>query len=263
MNPKIISILGCGWLGFQLGKFLTTQGYHVKGSTTTSSKLPELRKAGIDGYLFALGNPSSEIPADFLVADWLILSLPPAGLSDYAEELTSILRELPDIKVIMISSTAVYPNTNKHVTEKDAVYRKSPHSGLDLLGLEDTIATAGNCTILRLGGLYGPERHPGKFLAGKTELSNGKAPVNLVHLEDVIKVVHEVIIHKITGEVFNVVAGQHPTREEFYRKAAFTQGLVPPQFSENDDLSFKIVDNKKIRAQLSYSFIHDNPMNDL
>ena len=39
--------------------------------------------------------------------------------------------------------------------------------------------------ILRLAGLVGPGRHPGRFFAGKSA-PDGQHGVNLVHLEDVI-----------------------------------------------------------------------------
>ena len=39
---KTISILGCGWLGHPLAKFLISENFIVKGSTTTISKLISL-----------------------------------------------------------------------------------------------------------------------------------------------------------------------------------------------------------------------------
>ena len=45
-----ISILGCGWLGLPLAKKLIENGYEVKGSTTSESKLELLKNAGISPY---------------------------------------------------------------------------------------------------------------------------------------------------------------------------------------------------------------------
>lgn len=33
-----ISVPGCGWLGYSLGKYLISKGYHVKESSTTEHK---------------------------------------------------------------------------------------------------------------------------------------------------------------------------------------------------------------------------------
>ncbi|MGO1586087.1 MAG: NAD(P)-binding domain-containing protein, partial [Mesonia sp.] len=49
-----IAILGCGWLGFPLAQKLVKEGYHVKGTTTTSGKLEKLEEAGIQSFLISL-----------------------------------------------------------------------------------------------------------------------------------------------------------------------------------------------------------------
>jgi len=41
-------------------------------------------------------------------------------------------------------------------------------------------------TVIRLAGLIGPGRNPARFFAGKTNIPNGNAPVNLIHLDDCI-----------------------------------------------------------------------------
>lgn len=263
MENKSIAILGCGWLGTALAKSLIHQGYRVSGSTTTLGKVATLKNSGIDAHLFALGNQSKTLPPEFLNADWLIISTPPAILNQSLDELTSQLKNLPELKLIMISSTAVYPSNNRIAKEEDAIHQKSPHSGIDLLNLENRMRELGNCTTLRLGGLYGPLRHPGSFLAGKKGLNNGNAPVNLVHQEDVIGVLSLILQNRIVGEIFNVVAGKHPSRKEFYQKAAAEISLPVPDFKSEKPESFKIVDNEKVRTSLSYVFKHDDPMDDL
>ena len=48
---KTVSILGCGWLGKPLAVSLLQEGYEVKGSTTSESKLSDLEALGIESYL--------------------------------------------------------------------------------------------------------------------------------------------------------------------------------------------------------------------
>jgi nucleoside-diphosphate-sugar epimerase len=263
MENKSIAILGCGWLGTALAKSLMQQGYRVSGSTTTLGKVDVLKGFGIDAHLFSLGNPSKIFPAEFLNADWLIISTPPAILNQSLTELTSQLKNSPELKIIMISSTAVYPTNNLIVKEDDAIHQISSHSGIDLLHIENSMQKLKNCTILRLGGLYGPKRHPGSFLAGKKGLNNGNAPVNLVHQEDVIGIISIILQQKIVDEVFNVVASEHPSRKEFYQKAATAIALPLPEFKSENTTSFKIVDNQKVKTSLLYEFKHDDPMNDM
>jgi nucleoside-diphosphate-sugar epimerase len=51
-------------------------------------------------------------------------------------------------------------------------------------------------------------------------ISDGETPVNLIHQTDVIRAVSMLINQKITGEIFNLCSPEHPTRKEYYNKAA-------------------------------------------
>src|SRR4051812_47689963 len=81
-NKRIVSLLGCGWLGFPLGISLLERGYAVKGTTRTSDKLIRMKNAGIDPYLvhFSPLEPDPDL-MEFLKADMLIISIPPGGKS--------------------------------------------------------------------------------------------------------------------------------------------------------------------------------------
>ena len=75
-------------------------------------------------------------------------------------------------------------------------------------------------TILRFSGLVGPGRHPGRFFAGKKNIPNGKAPVNLIHLQDCIDLTLLILRKEAFGYTFNAAAPHHPQRQEFYTTAA-------------------------------------------
>ena len=78
-------------------------------------------------------------------------------------------------------------------------------------------------TIIRFGGLLGDDRHPITFLAGKTNVENPDAPVNLIQREDCIGIIEKIlnqVEYDIWGETFNAVAPQHPTRKAYYQKKA-------------------------------------------
>ena len=50
-----------------------------------------------------------------------------------------------------------------------------------------------NTTVIRFGGLIGYDRMPGKFLTGKKDLPNGDAPVNLIHRDDCVQIIYQII----------------------------------------------------------------------
>jgi nucleoside-diphosphate-sugar epimerase len=81
--------------------------------------------------------------------------------------------------------------------------------------------------IVRLAGLVGPGRHPGRFFAGKSA-PDGQHGVNLVHLEDVIGAIELLLQAPKGGHIYNICAPSHPARSTFYPLMARQLGLAPP-----------------------------------
>ena len=254
-----ISILGCGWLGLPLGRHLAQLGYNVKGSTTNESKISILADAGIKPYCFKL-NPNIEgKPGDFFASDLLIVNLPPRnqnGVTNFHEDqLLTILKHSNSKHVIFISSTAVYPSTNSTVTEIDASTACLSRGGIPLLKMEKLFSEnpSFECTVIRFGGLYGPDRHPGRFLAGKKNLAGANNPINMIHLDDCIGVIQSIIKKEIWGEIFNASAPSQQTRQFFYEKASKELGIEAPTFS-NEKAPYKIVSSNKLIQKTGYKF---------
>ncbi len=266
-----ISILGCGWLGLPLAKTLINQGYSVLGSTTQSNKLTLLEQEGIQPFLMEL-SPEINESADqrFFQSDILVINIPPGRKRDnieqfYPQQIADIVKQKPTQKIIFVSSTSVYPNLNREVTEMDlptdeAKLNSLRVSGRALIAAEELVRQySAEATIVRFCGLMGPNRHPGKFLAGKILNSNGKAPVNFIHLEDCIAILLKIIQENHWGETFNACADHHPTKENFYRQAAQKIGQEPPQFSSEELPSFKSISGEKLKKQLEYEFKYSDP----
>ncbi|CAA9287220.1 MAG: Protein YeeZ [uncultured Adhaeribacter sp.] len=266
---KTVSILGCGWLGLPLAEQLIWSGYQVKGSTTTPEKLNLLQAKKIEPFLLNLADSAGleNIPS-FLDADSLIVSLPPrlrAGQgSQYLNQINLLTQALQQAgrvqQVLFISSTSVYQDVNAVITEAhdhQALKEDNPLRQAETLLQQ---STAYKTTILRFGGLVGGNRHPGRFLAGKTNVPQPQAPVNLIHLDDCLRLCQEIITGPGQNEVYNACADHHPSREEFYSAAARALHLPPPQFNSKEPCSFKIINNEKIKAAYRYHFIHPDPM---
>ncbi|MBN2637195.1 MAG: sugar nucleotide-binding protein [Prolixibacteraceae bacterium] len=262
-----ISILGCGWLGTTLGKRLLTKRYIVKGSTTSNNNYNLLETTGIQPYYLNVTANSMDIDyANFFNTDILIISLPPKRIQNVEEVFTgqikqiiNYIKELKIPKVIFISSTSVYESANKPVKE-DEVGNPEKLSGKALLKAEEMVKNiAGTKTaILRIAGMIGADRNPARFLLHKKEVS-GDVPVNLVHRDDCVNIITEIIEKEIWGEIFNVCCTGHPTKREFYTKAAKVGNLPVPNFTEKKE-NFKIVDNSKLIDRLGYKFEYPDPM---
>lgn len=251
--------MGCGWLGKPLGSALVNAGYSVMGSTTTHEKVPALREAGINAVVLDVDQlPADSVAHPFFHADVLVISLPHGVRAGKAEEYGSRIRAVVKAAhqghagaIVLISTTSVYPNLNRVVTEEDAdMHNPVVHA-------ENRVRESGiPNTILRFAGLSGPGRHPGRFLAGKRDVSGGEAPVNLVHLDDCIAVIVRVIQNNVWNEVLNVCADDHPTRKTFYTRSAMALGLEPPVFVDGGEAEYKVVSNDRVKTVLNYQFSH-------
>ncbi|MFT7159872.1 MAG: nucleoside-diphosphate-sugar epimerase [Bacteroidia bacterium] len=259
--------MGCGWLGLPLAKHLVSKGHVIKGSTTSESKISNLKRNGVEPFLIDLRavQSTAEI-SKFLASEFLVIAIPPRvkhhnNFKEQIESLISFIEKSTIKKVIFISSTSVYPNTNNLVTEEDISIPESD-SGIVLLEVERLLQSNKffQTTILRMAGLYGYDRQPGRFLAGKKELVNADGKVNLIHQDDCIQIINNVLEKQLWNEVYNCCSDEHPTRQEFYTKAALTLGMEPPEFLPKEKSVFKIISNQKLKAALNYEFIHPDPM---
>lgn len=265
-----ISILGCGWLGFPLAQKFIETGYEVKGSTTSENKLSVLKSNEIVPFLIKLeenqviGNVS-----DFLKdSEILIIDIPP-GLRKITETISEktfvnkIKTLLPFIensaieKVIFISSTSVYGESDliPTVTEEN-ILLPDTESGKQLVEVENLFRNNSNfkTTIIRFGGLIGEDRNAIKMLTGKTNIPNPEAPINLIHQEDCIGIISEILKQNCWQETFNAVAPNHPTRKNYYTEKAKKLDLIAPLFNENETNIGKIVSSEKLEKVLEYKF---------
>lgn len=267
MNKQTISILGCGWLGFPLAKYLLKKGYKIKGSTTSENKISILKEHEINPFLLALYEDKIEGNIhDFLNdSDILIVDIPPKLRSTTSENFVSKIKlliteiEKSNIKkVLFISSTSVYADgfPVKEITEETPTNPETK-SGKQLVETEQLLLsnTTFETTILRFGGLIGEDRNPIKHLAGREKVANPEAPINFIHQEDCIGIITAIVEKSVWNDIFNAVAAQHPTRKEYYTTKAKELKLTPPAFEENSISFGKIVNSTKVAKTLEYTFV--------
>ncbi|WP_026775152.1 NAD(P)-binding domain-containing protein [Polaribacter sp. Hel_I_88] len=247
-----ISILGCGWLGKSLAISLINRGYSVKGSTTSEEKLELLEMNNIEPYLVDI----SDFEADdsFLNSDILIVAITSKDINGF-ERLIAQIEESPIQKVIFISSTSVYDKLNKVVTEEDAVLEDNPLVKIENLFRENTLFET---TIIRFAGLFGDERHPANWFKNGKKIPQPEGFVNMIHKEDCIEIIQEIIAQDCWNRTFNACSNHHPTRREFYTLAKLSHDFEAPEFEENENYEWKIISSKKIQDVLGYTFIHDD-----
>jgi nucleoside-diphosphate-sugar epimerase len=259
-----ISILGCGWLGLPLAKSLLEKGFLVNGSTTSFEKISVLEKTGITPFQISLFEYKVEGAMDLFLenSEILIVDIPPKLRGNSKENFVGKIESLiPFIenstvkKVAFISSTSVFSDDNSEVTET-SIPNPDTESGKQLLGAEQLLQSNKNfeTTIIRFGGLIGKDRHPIKFLAGRKNIENPDAPINLIHQDDCIRIIETIISLDLWNEIFNAVAPIHTTRKEYYTQKAIELNLPLPEFEEGKISIGKLISSDKIETFLNYKF---------
>lgn len=263
-----ISILGCGWLGFPLAKALLQKDFSVKGSTTSAEKLSVLENAGISPFIISL--KAEETQGDIMGflenSSALIIDIPPKLRGVEKENFVAKIENLiPFIEkssvenVLFISSTSVYSDEKQDINEATPP-NPDTESGRQLVATEKLLQSNASfkTTILRFGGLIGEDRHPARFLAGRKDVENPEAPINMIHQDDCIGIILKIIDTNSWGETFNAVAPFHPSREDYYTKKTLEMGLEPPTFNHSKPSVGKTVEATKVQEVLGYEFVRED-----
>ena len=264
---KSVAIVGLGWLGLPLALHLKELGWCVKGSKQSPDDAQKLHQLGIETYPFSLSDEMKRLPdhiRPLFNVDALIITLPPSRFSSqqYCEYLAFLANQAKKQGVqhlIFTSSTSVFPYISGQFDESSQLSAET-EIGKTLIQAEQCLfqSEISHCDILRLAGLIGKQRHPVKFLAGKHNLK-GYSPVNLVHLEDCIQAITALLMNPNGLRTYHLCAPIHPTRAEYYTKAAVFYDLSIPQFECSDSDPKRIIMADKICRDLGFAYRYPNP----
>jgi nucleoside-diphosphate-sugar epimerase len=236
-----ITIIALGWLGSKLYKYWEDKGHEVYGSYFSRPK-------GLNDFYFDISE--NKIPKEIESAQVIFFNLTPSGIGSL-KNLESFLGKVSNKKFIFISSTSVYGPQGM----VDELTKPLPdtQSGQFLLECEQLVKIlCPNHLIIRPAGLYGEDRHPGKYLSGADNISNPDHPVNLVGEDDLIKLIDNSFERKEIS-LLNAVNTHHPSKKEYYQGYCKKMGLAIPSFRNDSDIPFKIV--KTIHEEFEISSI--------
>lgn len=288
MTNKAISsvgIVGCGWLGTALAHQLNKQNVDVLASRSTAENAEQLTREGITAEVLCLPAEQKLLNKHAIFnRQCLVIAITPQfrqGRFDYAEKVQQLVLAAEANenveKIILISSTAIYNGLSGRVDE-DMVLDLSADKVSVLNQAEQAVLTFNDfCLdnvkaegvkrkgyVLRLSGLVGPKRHPGKFLLNGRMLKSPQAIVNLIHQQDAVGLIEAILQSKCRGAIFNGVSATQVTKKEYYQAAANALNLPMPTF-EQDDLIVasepKVVSGSKTQARLNYDFVYDDLLN--
>lgn len=243
-----ITLIGCGWLGLPLAKRLIANGHSVYGSTTHPEKLSELEEVGIHSFLYS-EKSNVLLKAEVKEVDLLIIDFPPSKSTNYPLQIQLLLEQFPSAtKVIFTSSIGVYQDVDQLTDENSPVITDHPV----YLAEEVIRNTRKDFAILRLGGLIGMERHPVKYMSGKT-VKDANAYTNLVHQDDVLASIEWIIQKDTWNKTYNICSEKHPTKVSYYSDSAKKMNLPLPLF-ELSDKKGKFINGNRIVEELDFQY---------
>lgn len=266
---KSVAIVGLGWLGLPLARYLQNLGWQVKGSKRTHEGAEQMRLIRLETYPLELTPDINADPDDLhnlLSVDALVINIPPSQYffdgQHYVQGVKNIVNEalLHGVQhIIFISSTSVFAEQSGQFDETMAP-QPDTATGKALVEVENWLFQLQHidCDILRLGGLVGEDRHPVYSLAGKT-IKAGHSPVNLVHFDDCARAIQLLLETPSYQRLYHLVATQHPSKAKYYTEMAQKLQLNPPHFVCDEQDPQRIILADKICRELEFVYQYPDP----
>ncbi|MBI2814119.1 MAG: NAD-dependent epimerase/dehydratase family protein [Opitutae bacterium] len=275
---KRLVIFGCGYVGTALARAALAAGAKVEALTRNPAKAAALRRTGLAQVVVAdLASPDwhGQIAggADFAV-NCVSSGGPDTYRQTYVGGMASILAwaarsAAPVGTLVYTSSTSVYPQGGgATVVETDSTDGTTPSGAIiresEILLQSAPPAVVRRHFILRLAGIYGPERHRllDRLRAGSSQLGGaGDHRLNLAHRDDTVTGILACLgaPAAIGSEIFNVADSAPAPRTEVVRWLAKKLGRPMPAFDGSlaarrggAPMPDRIISNAKIRRVLGW-----------
>ena len=276
---KKIAILGCGYVGTAASRYWYEQkGHSVTVTTTREHRVAELESIATQVVVMK-GEDSQAVKSLLENQDTVVMSIAPISNRQVdaeiyretyiptAKNLVAALKESNSVKqLIYLSSCSVYGNKKgEWVDETSSVDTNGGYNEVlceaEQLLLNSVTEDVKIC-ILRLGGIYGPERELTKRfgrIAGQNMPGSGETFTSWIHLDDIIAVM-DFLCQRRLGGIYNLVNDFNFTIRELSDKVCDRAGLEKIIWDDTKP-SYRFlnarVSNHKIKAA-GYKLIHSD-----
>ncbi len=242
-------ILGCGYVGRELGRRAIGRGVTVAAVTRNAIQAQALAEDGFAPVVTAeLGSSDWHQPVG-CEYDAVIncVSGGRRGLEGYRQSyvagqqsLVAWARQSGVPRAVYTSSTSVYPQVDGETVDENAPTEPATPAGRLLLEAESIFQTSpppwAQAYILRLTGIYGPGRHYilDQLLQGEMTFAGGGDDIlNLIHRDDICSAIERLLdpsLPVVESGIYNLCSGDHPQRRELVCWLAEQLGLAEPIF---------------------------------
>ncbi|MGB7444298.1 MAG: SDR family oxidoreductase [Coleofasciculaceae cyanobacterium] len=272
-----LAIIGCGYAGSAVASYWHQNLNQLVTVTTTRQERVAEIKDTADRVVVMTGNNAESVQSIVDNHDTILVSVAPISNRQveaeiYAETyfptannlVNSLSTSLTEKHLIYLSSCSVYGNKKGDWVEENTPVSPTDKHGQVMVQAEEILLPANrenvSVCILRLGGIYGPERELARRIgriAGKTLPGTGENFINWVHLDDLVSAV-DLVREKRCQGIYNLVDDSKLTLRELCDFVCTHHDLPKvewdtsqPDLRENNVR----VKNEKIKAA-GYQLIH-------
>ena len=231
-----VMIFGCGYSGTAIAKAFGESGVRTSGTTRSPEKAEELRRAGIEAFLFDGETLSAELQAAMADVTHLVQSIAPRD----TDPLLALLGQdgaalLPKLQWIgYLSTVGVYGDHKGGWVTEEALCVPVSGRSRERLEAEEAWLALGRArgvpaAILRLSGIYGPGRNAFVNLDRGTarRIIKKEQVFNRIRVEDIGASTRFLSEH-VLGGIYNVTDDQPGPPQDVIVEAARLMGVEPP-----------------------------------
>ncbi len=258
---KHLLVCGMGYLGKRVARQALDRGMRVTALTRSAEKAEALRKEGYEMIVADLVQQGwyqdVDPPVDFILN---CVSAGGRGVSGYIrayiEGMHSLLHYCAGDfagRLIYTSSTGVYPFTEGEIVTEDTSFKPETETAEILTTSESFLQRSGptGWAILRLAGIYGPDRHYllNQVRSGEPELpGEGDNYLNLIYVDDICSAIWSVweADESALNTIYNVSDDQPALKEEVVAWLAKKTGNPMPRFNPEKSIRKRHLPNGKL-----------------
>ncbi len=232
-------IFGIGYSALHFARQHRNGFVRISGTVRDAERSEELRRENIEAFQFNPSFVDPQIVAALQESDDIIISIPPDVASDpVLKHFGRVIATMPLLRrVVYLSTVGVYGDHQGQWIDETTLPRPASERSKRRLNAErnwTAIARARgfDLHILRLAGIYGPDRNAiANLREGKARRIVKKDQVfNRIHVEDIARTISACLARSVGGEtmVWNVTDNEPAPPQDVVAYAANLIGVEPP-----------------------------------
>jgi len=259
-------VFGCGYLGLRVAKLWRQAGEQVVAVTRSAERAALFSAEGLEPLIADLNQPGTLAPIGQLAGiDTVLFAVGfdrTAGRTIrevYVDGLSRVVHMLPAVfRFIYIGSTGVYGQVAGDVVDEASPCQPTREGGIACLAAEQLLRQsnlADRTILLRLAGIYGPDRVPRakELQAGAAIAAPAQGYLNLIHVDDAARIVLLAEQRAVPPKLYCVSDGEPVQRAEYYHELARLVGAPPPRFIDppgDSPAAFRAASDKRVSNAL-------------